>query len=79
MSSYFDIVASRMKNMLTRISANDADFEDLCERHAALTSDIRRLNPGEDPDQAQRDEQLRKRRAAIEQEMLAIMQANVRV
>ena len=65
--------------MLTRISTKDADFDDLCARHAELTSDIRKLNPMEDPDQAQRDEQLRRSRADLEQEMFAIMQANTRV
>ena len=79
MSKAFDIVTSRFKNMLTRISASDADFEDLCEQHATLTSDIRRLNPMEDPADAQRDQQLRRRRADLEQEMFAIMQANTRV
>ena len=79
MSNHFDLVASRLKNMLTRISAGDADFEDICSRHAELTTDIRKLNPREDPDHAQRDEALRKRRAALEQEMFAIMQANTRV
>ncbi len=79
MSKPFDIVASRLKNMLTRISARDADFEDICAQHAQLTSDIRRLNPQEDPAHAQRDDQLRRRRADLEQEMFAIMQANTRV
>lgn len=79
MSSAFDIVASRLRNMLTRISAADSGFEDLCRRHADLTADIRRLNPSEDPDQAQRDQNLRRRRADLEQEMFAIMQANTRV
>ena len=79
MSKPFDIVASRLKNMLTRISAGDSDFEDLCSRHADLTTDIRKLNPTEDPEHAQRDEALRKRRANLELEMFAIMQANTRV
>lgn len=79
MSKHLDVVASRLKNMLTRISANDADFEDLCTRHATLTSDIRKLNPLEDPDHAQQDRQLRRRRADLEAEMFAIMQANTRV
>jgi uncharacterized protein YdcH (DUF465 family) len=65
--------------MLTRISKQNSDFEDICSRHAALTSDIRNLNPTEDADHAQRDEQLRRRRASLEQEMLAIMQSNTRV
>jgi len=78
-SKSFDIVLSRLKNMLTRISTLDADFDDLCDRHAALTSDIRKLNPREDPDHAQRDGELRRRRANLEQEMFAIMQANTRV
>lgn len=79
MSKHLDLVVSRMKNMVTRISAKDADFDDLCARHAELTADIRKLSPDHDPDQADRDEQLRKRRAAVEQEMFAIMQANLRV
>jgi len=78
-SKSFDIVLSRLKNMLTRISTSDADFEDLCDRHAELTSDIRKLNPREDPAHAQRDDELRRRRANLEQEMFAIMQANTRV
>ncbi len=79
MSKPFDIVASRLKNMLSRISAKDADFEDLCEQHARLTADIRKLDPQLDPAEAQRDDQLRRRRAGLEQEMFAIMQANTRV
>lgn len=79
MSKAVDVVMSRMKNMLTRISAKDADFDDLCARHAELTSKIRGLNPREDPEHAQSDEQLRRRRADLEQEMFAIMQANTRV
>ena len=79
MSEHFDIVASRLKNMLTRISSKNTDFEDLCSRHADLTADIRKLNPQEDPEHAQRDEQLRRRRASLEEEMLAIMRTNTRV
>jgi len=79
MSGPFDIVASRLRNMLTRIAAADSGFEDLCARHADLTNDIRRLNPREDPAEAQRDDELRRRRAQLEQEMFAIMQANTRV
>jgi uncharacterized protein YdcH (DUF465 family) len=79
MSKNIGIVLSRIENMLTRISASDADFEDLCARHAELTSEIRTLNPLEDPDHAQRDEKLRRQRADLEQEMFAIMQSNVRV
>ena len=79
MSGPFDIVASRLRNMLTRISKADSGFEDLCARHAALTTDIRKLNALEDPAQAQRDDELRRRRAQLEQEMFTIMQANTRV
>ena len=79
MSASFDIVASRLRNMLTRIAAADSGFQDLCTRHAELTADIRRMNTLEDPAQAQRDDQLRRRRAQLEQEMFAIMQANTRV
>ena len=78
-SKHLDIVLSRVKTMLTRITADDADFEDLCARHAELTAEIRRLNPREDPEQARRDEQLRRRRAERESELFAIMQANTRV
>ena len=79
MSGPFDVVASRLRNMLTRISAADSGFEDLCARHAELTTDIRKLDPSVDPAQAQRDDELRRRRAQLEQEMFAIMQANTRV
>ncbi|MEQ8357653.1 MAG: hypothetical protein RH942_19110 [Kiloniellaceae bacterium] len=79
MSKAFDIVASRLKNMLTRISASDADFEGICAQHAELTADIRKLNPAVDPGDAQLDDRLRRRRANLEQEMFAIMQANTRV
>lgn len=79
MSKSFDIVASRLRNMLTRISKVDADFEHLCDRHAELTTQIRRLNPVEDPAHAVQDEQLRRRRANLETEMFSIMQTNIRV
>ena len=78
MSEHLDIALSRLKNMLTRTSTKGADVDDLCARHAELTSDIRKPNPLEDPDQAQRDEQLRRSRADLEQEMSAIMLANIR-
>ena len=79
MSTPFDIVTSRLRNMLTRIAAGDSGFEDLCRRHADLTADIRRLNSLEDAGEAQRDNDLRRRRAQLEQEMFAIMQQNTRV
>lgn len=79
MSGPFDIVTSRLRNMLTRIAAADSGFQDLCDKHATITADIRKLNPIEDPAQAQRDDELRRRRAQLEQEMFAIMQANTRV
>ncbi|MDX1401008.1 MAG: hypothetical protein R3245_03720 [Kiloniellales bacterium] len=79
MNKNLELVTSRLRNMLVRISKDNSDFEDLCARHAELTSDIRKLNPGEDADHAQRDEQLRRRRAHLEQEMFTIMQANTRV
>ena len=79
MSTPFDVVASRLRNMLTRIAAADSGFQDLCNRHAELTESIRKLNALEDPGQAQHNEQLRRRRAQLEQEMFAIMQANTRV
>lgn len=79
MSAPFDVVVSRLRNMLTRIAAADSGFEDLCKRHADLTADIRRLNSLEDAGEAQRDHDLRRRRAQLEQEMFAIMQQNTRV
>lgn len=79
MSAPFDVVVSRLRNMLTRIAAADSGFEDLCRRHADLTADIRRLNSLEDAGEAQRDHDLRRRRAQLEQEMFAIMQQNTRV
>lgn len=79
MAEHFDLVVSRFKNMLTRITALDADFEDLCRKHAELTTEIRALNPRDDPTQGQRDRELRKSRAAVEEQMFAIMQANTRV
>jgi len=79
MSEHFDVVLSRLANMLKRITAKDPDFDAICTQHAELTSEIRRLNPDTDPAEAQRDEQLRHRRAELEDVMLAIMQANTRV
>lgn len=79
MSKHLDLVVSRLRNMLTRVSAKDPDFDDLCVRHATVTEEIRKLNPGTDPSDAQRDDQLRRRRAALEDEMLAIMQSNTRI
>src|SRR3546814_13184191 len=78
MAASFDLVASRLRNMLTRIAAADSGFQDLCNRHAELTSDIRRLNIIEDPAHAQRDDELRRRRAHLQQDMFALMQANTR-
>jgi uncharacterized protein YdcH (DUF465 family) len=79
MSEHLDMVVSRLKNMLTRITATDADFDSLCQQHADVTAEIRRLNPDTDPNQGQLDSDLRRRRAALEDQMFAIMQANTRV
>ena len=79
MSNNVEVVVSRFKNMLTRIMAKDSGFEDLCSQHAELTSQIRKLDPINDPNQAGQDDQLRRRRAALEDQMFAIMQANTRV
>jgi uncharacterized protein YdcH (DUF465 family) len=65
--------------MLSRIKATDPDFDDLCVKHADLTTEIRKLNPDTDVGDAQRNEQLRRQRADVEDVMLAIMQANTRV
>src|SRR3546814_16439336 len=72
MAASFDLVASRLRNMLTRIDAADSGFQDLCNRHAELTSDIRRLNNMADPTHAQHDDELRRRSAQLEQEKIAI-------
>ncbi|MDJ0609033.1 MAG: hypothetical protein QNJ67_08640 [Kiloniellales bacterium] len=79
MADHIDVVLSRFKNMLTRIITKDADFDDLCRRHAELTSEIRALQPDLDASQGQRDQQLRKNRAALEEQMFAIMQSNMRI
>jgi uncharacterized protein YdcH (DUF465 family) len=74
-----DLVLSRFGNLLRRITAKDADFDDLCAKHAEVTSEIRRLEPDMDPRDADLDGDLRRRRAALEDQMLAIMQANTRL
>lgn len=79
MSGHLDVVLSRFRNMLNRIRANDPDFDDLCEQHAAVTARIRKLEPDLDPREAELESDLRRRRAALEQEMFAIMQANSRI
>jgi uncharacterized protein YdcH (DUF465 family) len=79
MAEDLELVLSRFKNMLTRIMTKDSGFEDLCSQHASLTSEIRSLDPTNDPRIAGQDEQLRRRRAALEEQMFAIMQANTRV
>ena len=79
MGEHLDLVLSRLSNMLKRITANNAEFDNLCVKHAEVTSEIRKLDAATDPNQAERDEQLRRRRAAMEEQMFAIMQANTRV
>lgn len=79
MSEHLDLVLSRFGNLLRRITAKDPDFDDLCAKHAEVTSEIRRLEPTVDPTDADLDGNLRRRRAALEDQMLAIMQANTRL
>jgi uncharacterized protein YdcH (DUF465 family) len=79
MGEHLDVVLSRFRNLLTRITAKDADFDDLCAKHAEATAEIRRLKPESDPRDADLDGELRRRRAALEEQMLAIMQANTRL
>ena len=78
-SEHLDIVLSRLRNMLTRITSQDPDFDALCAQHAEVTAEIRKLNPDFDPGHGQLDSELRRRRAALEDQMFAIMQANTRV
>ena len=79
MSEHLEIVLTRLRNLLARIRVQDPDFDDLCAQHADLTAKIRKLNPDVDPQDAQSQDQLRRRRADLEQEMFAIMQANSRI
>ena len=79
MSQHFDLVLSRFGNLLKRMTAKDADFDDLCAKHAEVTAEIRRLQPEADPREADLDGELRRRRAALEDQMLSIMQANTRL
>lgn len=79
MSEHLDLVLSRLRNMLSRIMADDADFNDLCAQHAQITAELRKLDPDVDPSQADQARTLRRRRAAMEDKMFAIMQANTRV
>lgn len=79
MSEHLDVVLSRFRNMLSRITSEDSDFDDLCAQHARITAEIRGLNPDVDPAQADQAATLRRRRAAMEDKMFAIMQANTRV
>ena len=41
MSEHLDLVVSRLKNMVSRITAKDADFDSLCQQHAEVTAGIR--------------------------------------
>ena len=75
----YNIVMSRLTNLVTRIRVKDPAFDQLCLQHAAITTDIRRLDPEQNPSQAGQDNELRARRAEIEQEMLTVMQANSRM
>ena len=56
MGEHFDLVASRFRNMLARITARDPDFDDLCRKHAALTTQIRTLHSNTDPVDSERDQ-----------------------
>jgi len=76
MGEHLDIVVSRFRNMLDRIRDKDPDFDDLCAHHAEVTREIRGLNPDVDPEHGHLDGELRRRRAALEDQMFAIMQAN---
>jgi len=79
MSEHLDLVLSRLRNLLSRMTTEDPDFNDLCAQHAGITAEIRALSPDVDPTQADQDQNLRRRRAAVEDKMFAIMQANIRV
>ena len=75
MGKHYDTVASRFRNMLARITAKDPDFDDLCRKHASLTDEIRAAEPSN----SAHNDALRRRRAALEEQMLSIMSANTRV
>lgn len=78
MGEHLDLVLSRFGNMLKRITATNEEFDDLCVKHAEVTDEIRKLDAA-DANHAARDDQLRRRRAAMEEQMFAIMQSNTRI
>jgi uncharacterized protein YdcH (DUF465 family) len=79
MGEHLDLVLSRFNNMLKRITANNAEFDDLCVKHAEVTAEIRKLDAAADARQAELDDRLRHRRALMEEQMFAIMQSNTRI
>lgn len=79
MSQHLDVVASRLKNMLLRITKQDPDFDDMCSQHAEVTAEIRKMRVQSDATAVGRAEELQRRRAALEDQIFAILSQNTRV
>lgn len=67
------------KRPAAAVSAQGAHFGDLCLERAKVMAELRRLKPGLAPRDAERGQGLHLRRTALEDQMLAIMQSNIRL
>jgi uncharacterized protein YdcH (DUF465 family) len=62
---------------LETLSGSSANFDTLCAEYGEMANRLNRLTKGGEP--GREADELRRRRAAIEDELLAMMQQNARV
>ena len=66
------------KDHILDLATTNPSFNALCERYATVASDIRTLEQSAEKDAELQVVELRKRRAAVEEELHAMMSANLR-
>lgn len=75
LSRYFPVFAQRIREL----SGNNSNFDALCKDFERAKDGLARLEGSAEPDAEVRAETLRRRCADLEQELLTIMQQNIRV
>ena len=67
------------ERQIRNLSGNNANFDQLCEAFESASAALRRLEASAEPDARAEADRVGRRRIALEQELIALMQQNIRV
>ena len=69
----------QFETIIDELISTNTSFDELCREYGELNEHLENLDSRVDPVDADKAENMRRRRAALEEEMLLIMEANARV